>query len=255
MGESTKSVCAVLMVVGIIATLIAWIADRPDATTWAFRIGAPIAALLALGLILKLHLRPDLEPDYLRPLTGTYFNRDGFCFAFVVTAVDGIAYMNAYFQTQYDKPCVGRIALRPARGFFLTRANIDAITFEIECPPSGFGVTRTAIPLPAEVQGKRQSFEVGASVRYPEGKGRRIRFHDGVFLRSNTNFGNSFGTAVTIAGAATGSIVLSRPATVTVALPASVAEDLPHGLAHETKVLWQQGAPPPGEMGTGANYA
>ena len=244
MGESTKSVCALLMIVGIIASVLAWMADRPDATTWGFRMGAPIAALLSLSLILKLHLRPDLERDYLRTQTGTYFNRDGFCFAFVVTPIDGIAFMDAYFQTQYDKPSVGRIALLPARGFFLTRANIDAITFEVECPPAAIGFARIAIPLPAKLQGKRQSFEVGASVRYPEGKGRRVRFHDGVFLRSNTEFGNSFGTALTIAGAATGSIVLSKPATTTVALPAGVAEDVPQGLAAETKVLWQLGDPP-----------
>lgn len=155
MGESTKSVLALLMIVGVIAAALAWTADRPDTTTWGFRIGGPVTAILALGLILKLHSRADLERDYLRPLTGTYFNRDGFCFAFVVTAVDGIAFMDAYFQTQYDKPALGRIAMRPARGFFMTRANLDAITFEIECPPAGFGFARIAIPIPQELQGKR----------------------------------------------------------------------------------------------------
>ncbi len=244
MGESTKSACALVMIVGVIAAVLAWTADRPDATTWGFRIGGPVTALLALGLILKLHFRADLEYDYLRPLTGTYFNRDGFCFAFVVTAIDGIAFMNAYFQTQYDRPSLGRIALRPAHGFFMTRAKIDAITFEIECPPAGFGFARIAIPLPDKLQGKRQSFEVGASVRYPDGKGRRIRFHDGVFLRSNTNFGNSFGTALTVAGAATGSIVLSKPATAAIDLPVGVSEDIPDNLVSETKTLWQFGEPP-----------
>jgi hypothetical protein len=129
MGESTKSVCALLMIVGVIAAAVAWTVDRPDATTWGFRIGGPFFALLALGVILKLHFRTDREHDYLRALTGTYFNRNGFCFAFVVTNIDGIAFMDAYFQTQRDTRCVGRIALRPARGFFMTRAKIDAITF------------------------------------------------------------------------------------------------------------------------------
>ncbi len=243
MGESTKAVCALLMIVGVIAATLAWPMDRPDATTWGFRIGGPIVAILALGVILKLHFRGDLEHDYLRPLTGTYFNRDGFCFAFVVTAIDGIAFMDAYFQTQYDRPSLGRIAMRPARGFFMTRAKIDFISFEIECPPGGFGFARIAIPIPEKLQGKRQSFEVGASVRYPEGKGRRIRFHDGVFLHSNTNFGNSFGTALTVAGAATGSIVLSNPATATIDLPIGVTEGVPDYLVSETKTLWQLGDP------------
>lgn len=94
------------------------------------------------------------------------------------------------------------------------------------------------------MQGKWQSFEVGASVRYPEGYGKRIRFHDGIFLRSNTKFRNSFGTALTLIGAATGSIVFSRPATVAIALPTGVAENIPPNLAPETKILWQLGASP-----------
>jgi hypothetical protein len=243
MGESTKAVCALLMIVGVIVATLAWTADRPDPITWSIRIGGPTTAILALGLILKLHFRADVEHDYLRPLTGTYFNRDGFCFAFVVTANDGIAFMDAYFQSQYDKPSLGRVALRPGRGFFMTRVKIDAVTFEIECPPAGFGIVRIAVPIPGELQGKRQTFEVGASVRYPEGKGRRIRFHDGVFLRANSNFGNSFGTALTIAGAATGTIVLSKPATATIALPTGVAEDIPDNVAPEIKLLWQLGEP------------
>ncbi len=244
MGESTKSILALAMIVGIFAAALSWTADRPDATTWAFRIGGPVTTILALGVILKLHFRRDLEPDYLRALTGTYFNRDGFCFAFVVTAIDGIGFMDAYFQTQRDTPCVGRIALRPARGFWMTRTKIDAITFEIECPPAGFGVARIAIPIPGNVQGKRQSFEVGASVRYPDGRGRRVRFHDGVFLRSNTKFGDSFHTALMIAGAATGQLVLSRPATATVDLPLGVAEDIPDNTSPEIKTLWKLGDPP-----------
>ncbi len=142
MGESTKSVCALLMIVGVIGAALAWTADHPDATTWGFRIGAPTVAILALGLLLGLHFRADVEPDYLRAITGTYFNRDG------------------------------------------------------------------------------------------------------LFLRSNTNFGNSFGTALAVAGAATGSIALSKPAVAKVAMPIGVAEHIRDDLAPEIKTLWQLGDPP-----------
>lgn len=243
MGESTKAVCVVLLIVGAIGTPIAWITDQPNAVAWGFRIAAPTLALLALGLILTLHFRKDVEYDYLRPIAGTYFNRDGFCFAIFVNAIGGVAFMDAYFQTQYDKRSVGRIALRPARGFFMTRAKIDTITFEIECPPAGFGFSRIAIPVPENLQGKRQSFEVGASVEYPDGKGRRVRFHDGVFLRSNTNFEDSLGTALMIAGAATGSLVLSNPETTKTYMPVDVADEVPDGLVPESKILWQLGEP------------
>jgi hypothetical protein len=151
MGESTKAICAVMLIVGAIASAIAWTADQPDAVTWSFRIGGPTLALLALGLILKLHFRADLAHDYLRDRAGTYFNRDGFCFAFVATAADGIAYMDAYFQNQRDKPCVGRIALRPARGFLMGRTKIETITYEIECAPAAFGYARIAIPIPEKL--------------------------------------------------------------------------------------------------------
>lgn len=244
MGESTKVACVLILSVSAIATALAWIAEKPDATTWSFRIGGPVISLLSLGLFLKIHFRRDLEKDYLRLFTRTYFNRVGFCFACVVSANDGIASMDAYFQTQYDKPSVGRIALRPARGFFMTRAKIDLITFEIEYPPAGFGYARIAIPIPEEIQGKRQSFEVGASVFYPNGKGNRIRFYDGECLRSNTNFANSFGTALTVVGAATGSLVLFKPATTTMDLPFGVAEETPESIVPEIKILWQMGDPP-----------
>ena len=152
MGESTKAVCSLIMIVGLIAATLAWLADQPDTTVWGVRIGAPVLALMALGLMLKLHWRQDLEHDYLAERVGSYFNRDGFCFGFVVTPIHGIAYVDAYFQTQYDTPSIGRIALRPTRGFFLTRANIETMTFEVECPPCGFGLIRLAIPIPEKLQ-------------------------------------------------------------------------------------------------------
>ncbi len=238
MGESTKAVSALILIVASIATAVAWFLDRPDTTTWAFRIGSPILALASLGLILKLNARADLVHDYLREHAGSYFNRDGFCFALVPHVVDQTAYICAYFQNQYDQPSIGRIAVRPGRGFFMGRANIDAITYEIHCAPAAFGIARIAVPIPRKLQGKRQSFEVGASVEYPNGKGHRLRFHDGVFLRTNTKFGSAFGTALTIAGAAGGAIILSKPATMTMELPLEVAEDVSTS-SPEIKTLWQ----------------
>jgi len=243
MNESGKAVCAVLMIAGVIATLLSWMIDRPDAATWGFRIGGPLLALLTFSLLLRHQLRSDLERDYLRFISRNYFNRDGLCFAFSVTTNDQVAVMNLYFQSQYDKPLQGRIALRPAHGFFLTRAKIEAMTFDVACPPAAFGVVCLPVPIPHKIQGKRQAFEVGASVQYPEGKGRRIRFRDGIFLRANSHFGNTFGTALALAGAATGSLVLTRPATVSLQLPIGVTEEIPQESPPESRVLWQLGDP------------
>jgi hypothetical protein len=241
MGESTKAVCALLMIVGVFAAVIAWSADRPNMISWGFRIGGPAVSLLTLGLILALHFRTDRECDYLRRRCGTYFNRDGLCFAIDAISKDGIACMVAYFQSQYDQPCRGRIALRPARGFFLNRANIDAIVFDVECPAAGFGYALVPIPIPLEFQGKQQSFEVGASVRYLNGKGERIRFHDGVLLRADAHFEDPVGSGLAVAGAATGTIFLRRPATAKVTLPRNVSETLPVTRSQRVEILWQSG--------------
>ena len=244
MGESTKAVCALVIIVAAVAAPTAWLMDRPTATTWGVRIGSPVVALLAAGLIYKLNSRLDLAHDYLREQAGGYFNRDGFCFALAATAVDQIAYMYAYFQNQYDKPSIGRIAVRPARGFFMGRANIEWITYEIHCEPAAFGMARIAIPIPKPLQGNRQKFEVGASVQYPDGKGRRLRFRDGVPLRTDASFGNTFGTALAVAGAMGGAIVLSKPATATIELPTGVAEEVFSAPLPEIMTLWQLGASP-----------
>jgi hypothetical protein len=244
MGESTKAVSALIMLGGALATVFAWYADRPEMLTWAFRFGSPLAAILSLLLILKLHYRADLARDYLRELVGSYFNRDGFCFNFGVSQQQNIACLDAYFQNQRDVPCVGRIALRPARGFFMRRASIDPIAYEIDCPPAAFGVAQVAISIPEKLQGKRQAFEVGASVEYRQGKGRLLRFHDGIHLRTNSEFGDKFCTAVTIAGAAGGTIVLSKPAKLTLNLPTGVSDAISPGDAPQVTILWQLGDPP-----------
>ena len=244
MGETAKAVCVLVLLIASITAAAAWIDDRPNAMVWSFRIGSSLLAVAALGLILKLQFRADLAHDYLRDYAKQYFNRDGFCFAFAATVVDGIAYLDAIFQNQYENPCLGRIALRPAQGFFMNRAKIETIAYEIELGPAAYGVARLAIPIPGKLQGQRQSFEVGASAYFPDGKGRRLRFQDGLRLRANTNFGDKFGTALTIAGAATGTIVLSKPATVTLNLPTDVAEEIPDSLEPRIKTLWQLGEPP-----------
>jgi hypothetical protein len=240
---SIKAVCALVIIVAAIAAPVAWLLDHPTGVTWAIRIGAPVLALFAVAVILKLNARADLAPDYLRQYCRTFFNRDGFCFSIAISAIDRIAFMEAYFQNQYDKPSIGRIAVRPARGFWMGRANIEWITYEIECAPGAFGVARIAIPIPRNLQGKRQTFEIGASVKYPAGKGRRLRFDDGVFLRTDATFGDTFATALTIAGAAGGAIVFTKPAIANINVPTEVAETLPAVFEPQLEVIWKLGDP------------
>jgi hypothetical protein len=244
MSESIKASFGAVVAIASIAAIAAWMMPADHEVKWGIRIGAPILAVVALVPILILQYRPDKVPDYLQERVAKYFNRDGFCFSFIATPLGGVAHLDAYFQNQYERPCIGRIGLRPAWGIFQKAANIEAVTYEIECGPGAFGFARVAIPVPAELQGKIVTFEVGASVNYPKGKGKRLRFSDGLFLRANANFGNNFATALTIAGAAAGAIVWTTPAKTRVLLPRGVAQEIAEDVSTETRTLWRLGDPP-----------
>ena len=166
---------------------------------------------------------------------GRYFNRGGFCFAFKPVAVDGVFYLLAYFQNQAERPCRGRIALRPARQFLMNRRPIETIHLEIDCEPAAFGIAKVAVPLPLVVQGKDQAFEVGASVEYPQGKGRRLRFYAGQAWNPTPSLWTMLRAMLALAGLLIGRVGLaghmfvSRHATVKIQLPGALSPSCPTG--------------------------
>jgi hypothetical protein len=239
MREFVKGTLIVCFLVSAVAAPFAWIDDRPSTVTWILRIGAPFIALTLFLLFLAVHFQRDRAPDFLHQKFGGYLDRGGLCFAFDAVVEDAVCYLRVHFQNRYSGPCEGRIVLRPARGFFLTRSSFQHVAFDIECPGAGYGVAEVPIPVRQEFQGKKQEFEVGASVRYPRRRGRMLRFREGGVIRANSDFFNPFGTALTLAGTATGQIVLSTPASVTLTLPSGVAEELPPHLTPRVEILWQ----------------
>jgi hypothetical protein len=242
MGESVKAVCGLLVFFGAIALGVSVVGDFSRDTNWILCIGGGLLVVTGSGAILGLQARKDRAHDYLRDLAGTkYFNRDGFCFVVEASADDGVAYMLVHFQNQRSATCIGRVAIRPGRNFLPGRSKIEALTYEIPCEPAAYGMARIPFPLAEKYQGKIQVFEVGASVEYPDGKGERLRFCDGIFIRSNAKFGKGFSTALALAGAVSGNIVLTTPATTDVPLPTGVAEELPEGIEPEIATKWRLG--------------
>jgi hypothetical protein len=253
MREALKVLCVVVFMFAAPAAALGWF-DRADGAVSLFlRYGCPVLAVLGIAGFLRIHFRADLAPDYLHHHVGTYFNRGGFCFGFRTSVVGRICYLEILFQNQQDEPCVGCIALRPARGFFLGRANMEPIAIEIRSEPAAFGTAKVGFSIPSELQGKRQSFEVGASVHYPSGKGHTLRFRDGIVLRANSDFGNAFATALTVVGALSGSIVWTTPARVMLDLPSGVVQDGADGYGPEIRTLWKLGDEPrePAELAAG----
>lgn len=243
MRESLKVSCVLVLMICGTASGLMWIEDRPTPTTWILRIVFPILALTAIGVFLALHFRRDRVPDYLYQVIGDYFNRDGFCFAAQAAAIDGVAYVEAWFQNQHDRQCFATIGLGPARNFFLDRNAIEPILCDINCEPGAFGVARIPFSLPKQFQGTLQSFEVGASVHYPHGKGQLLRFRDGVLIRQNSNFSSASHIALAVAGVATGTLALVTPAQTKLELPSGVAENIGY-LKLQITTVWVLGDPP-----------
>lgn len=154
MRESIKIICALVLIVSCLIAGLAWFDPRrPDQTAWLVRVASTGLAALSLGTLLKLQFTPDIAPDFLHRVAGKYFNRGGFCFALAASSRDGICHFKAYFQNQWDRPYLGRIALRPGRRFYLGRAEIETIAFDIDSEPGAFGVARVPVPLEYDVQG------------------------------------------------------------------------------------------------------
>lgn len=184
-----------------------------------------------------MNYRPDRAPDLVRRQFPKFIDCNEFCFAISSGNRGDACDIPLWFQNRYDRPCRGRVALRPGPGFFLTRPKFAAVMFDVTCPPGAFGVTRILMPVPAKLQGKRQKFEVGATAHFPNGQGNRLRFRARLAVNNNTHFGDAFGTALVAVAALTGMIVLRKPANVTLQLPSKVAEEPSHEPA-TTELLW-----------------
>ena len=245
MSESLKSVLVLTAGVAAIASAVGWVDDRPDAGTWCLRVLPAAACGLILGLILREHFRPDLAPDLLRRRAGGYFDRGGFAFSVEVAVTrdraggNPTATLVVPFQNQRDAPAEATVAVRGGRRFWLTRGGLGGARVRIVCPPAAYGEARAPFPVPRELQGTRRKLEVGATVRRPGGKGRLVRFRPGLTLNWSADFKDRGGCLLTGLGLLTGAALFYRgPATVTVALPEGVRDDVPPGAEPAVALLW-----------------
>lgn len=237
MREFLKGICVFVILVGTIAAALAWIADRQ---IWGLRLALPTAVFAAVVIFLFIHFRRDEVPDYLHHFFGTFFDRDGFCFFLTANAENGICFFDLFFQNKYEQPCTGRVAVRPARNL-LRRPDIETVTHEIDCEGGAYGVARMPMPVPPSLEGTSQKFEFGASVKFPHGKGRMLRFRDGIVIRTDSEFGDKFAATARVIGFFGGMLILSKPATMTIDLPMGVKNDIPDDVQATVTTLWKPG--------------
>jgi hypothetical protein len=234
MGESAKSVLAIVMIIGMVGSVFAWMTDG---TTWRSLAGFPALALGALGLLVWSLTRKDKFPDLLRQRHGSYFERDGFCFAITPAASNGECRLDFYFQNGFDRSSRAQVVMRPSQQFFLNRRPIETLTVEIDCPGGAYGVARVPWAVPAKFQGKKQSFDVGAHVEYPTGRGTMIRYRDGVHV--GTAKRDVWAGILTLAGAVGGTVVITKPAKVKLTLPKDVEDTVPEDALISIEILWR----------------
>ncbi|MGD0898115.1 MAG: hypothetical protein ABR915_09795 [Thermoguttaceae bacterium] len=216
-----------IAVLGIIFMPIPFLARAP--LLWL--IVAPLPGLGALALFLRLHFRRDLVPDYLSQHCGRFFESNGLCFCLSLLREDGIAVFRVMFQGRYTGKALAQIAIRP-QGTRQTTA-----TPEIECGPASFGIVSIPTAVPARYQGQGITFEVGATVRYPEGKGKMVRFRAGVPVLHNARFGGFSIVIWRVLHLMAGHLLLSG-VRVTMSMPTLVAEQLAEDIVPSIETVW-----------------
>lgn len=245
MYESIRSVILLFVLIGGAGACIgiAWTATLSpfEDHTGGYKFISVFIAIFVASLLLFFLFtrRRDVVPDYLRSAFHTYFNCDGFCFIPSVSVTDGICYLSAAFSNQYERPCIGRIYLRPPRESFKLHSGL-MYTLEIPCAEAGYGTAQIAIPVPENLQGQKIRFEIGASVRYSEGRGRKLRFHRGLSVRSSTDPFSPV-QPVTILAFFAGALVFVSPAKATLSIPTGVATELPNVKRPEVHLRWKLG--------------
>lgn len=167
---------------------------------------------------------------------GAYYERTGLCFAIEPIVVEGVFAFRVWFQNKYDRPCQGRVLISPGRDFFLQKKVEQVLHIGVEVGPGALCCVTMPFAVPHKSQGGKTQLSVAADVEYPQGKGKMVRFRDGM-------------TAGAIRGKidlvidAIGPFVLHsyKPASLKLSLPQAVAVEVPSRAKPKVEALWQIG--------------
>ena len=144
------------------------------------------------------------------------------------------------------------MVVQPSRGFWLNRPLGGQAVVDVLCEGGALGVTRLPWGIPEEYQGKIGSLDIAAAVRYPQGKGRMLRFRDGMQVGKASLDG--WHVALTVAGLLSGKIVMSRPAQLKMSFPESVDPAVRDENPILTQTLWRPGDDEPQSYPTGEEF-
>jgi len=240
MRELVKAALALSIAAAVGLSVWAWLASGERVDTWVGRLSGPTLVLFGLYYFAKIFFPQDRAPDFLREEFGKYFDRGGFCFVVRAEGIGGVCFLSVYFQNRFEKPCIGRVAVRPAKGPW-GRRPLDWVRAEIPCEGGAFGVARIPVGLPALAQGKRRVFELAAAVTYPHRPGRQLRFRPGVRIPRDTIVETAEEPADEETAPVQPAMKVSAIRKTRIKLPAGVYEELPIGTKRKMETLWRVG--------------
>jgi hypothetical protein len=217
-------ICVVLaMVVPVV-----WMLGQASPAAMAFCYGSLVFVAAVGGWFLFERLRPDLLPDFLGKRFKFFLDTGTLSFMFNFESVRGVCWIVVYFQNRHEGPCQARIAITSSKRLYGVTPYFPLILVDISCPGAGFGKTGQAVGVPPEAAGREVTFDIGATVRFPAGPGRKLRYRGGIPVRHDEHF-----------------VGPSSPAQVTMEIPDQVGEFPPSNLWPRTEITWKLGDPLP----------
>jgi hypothetical protein len=192
MGESVKAMLSLLVVIGVFGTWYAWSNDARKSFPehiQLIRFGLPALGAASLFILLWAVLRRDKIPDQLSKISRSHLECDGLSFLVMPEVQGGICLLRIYYQNRYEGFCRTRLVIRPAIKDFvgvMRPRDLKQVEVTIECPGAGFDSIAVPYAVPADRQGKNVRFNVGGVTKYPNGRGKLLRFREGARVRPPT---------------------------------------------------------------------
>ena len=180
MRNEIKNILQVALVAVLIVAAFAWANVNSSlsisATAWAYRILSLLAAAVLAAVLIRDRFRKEDLPDHLRSMVPRPFEINGLCFGFVTEATDGRGELHVLFQNRFANPCNVRLILARHHGFVSSARLLEFPQIHIECEGGAFGMVRVPLAVPRKWQGKRKTFSIKGLVKYPNGRGKLLRY-------------------------------------------------------------------------------
>jgi hypothetical protein len=233
MGKSLRTLLHLLLIAAVLVGLTYWVNDAPlTREILLVRVGSVLAVIGLVAILFWAEGRKDLVPNKLAQISGQYLERQGLCLALGMTVKGNICWLQIYFQNRFANACQGRVVVKPARWRSFRNVPLETVDVRFGCDGGAFGVCNVPWPIDEKLQGRITSVEVIADVEYPIGRGKKLRYREGMPI----------GPASGVMAALDSMSRLSEPV-VSLELPRDVNTQLPPGLTGNSAILWRPDLP------------